>query len=30
MESIGEFNEKIFAPVTPPVPPIPPTLLNKA
>ena len=30
MESIGEFDEKIFAPVTPPAPPIPPTPLDKA
>ena len=30
MESVGEFDEKIFALVTPPAPPIPPTPPDKA
>ena len=30
MESIGEFDEKILAPVTPPAPPFPPTTPDKA
>ena len=29
-DRIGEFDEKIFAPVTPPTPPIPPTPPDKA
>ena len=30
MESIEEFDEELFAPVTPPAPPIPPTPPDKA